>query len=421
MIEDLRRNIENEITILSEISNYSKNLEMAKNPQEKKLIEGAINSLKSNIKSINNSVPGLLNKISLAKKLSPGRETKKPELTKVRLSVGKKEDFVTLSSKEKTRFERELLISKGLIKRLKQKKPERKEEKKIREFKKASGYLKVSNGLFRNVASRLMKKGYFKRLSLELRKANIDILSQTYVAAIFFTSLVAFVVGGAVTALLIYFGFSLLKVVWLILAFPLVTFVMLYTYPSTERKALSRSIDKELPFAVIQMSSISGSGIEPTKIFGIIGLGEDYPYLRKEIRKILNQINLYGYDLVTALNNVSKTTPNIKLSELFSGLSTTISSGGDLSEFFEKRAESLLTNYRLEREKFTKIAETFMDIYISVVIATPMILMLLVVMISVSGIEVGFTTSQIGFLIVFLVALVNIVFLGILHMKQPSY
>ncbi|MEK7124018.1 MAG: type II secretion system F family protein, partial [Patescibacteria group bacterium] len=59
--------------------------------------------------------------------------------------------------------------------------------------------------------------------------------------------------------------------------------------------------------------------------------------------------------------NVSKTTPSTKLSELFSGLSTTITSGGNLGEFFAKRADSLLVTYRLEREKYTKIAETFIN------------------------------------------------------------
>ncbi len=169
------------------------------------------------------------------------------------------------------------------------------------------------------------------------------------------------------------------------------------------------------------MSAISGSGIEPSEIFKIIGLSKEYPFLRKEIRKILNQINLYGYDLVTSLNYVSKNTPSKKLSELLAGLSTTISSGGDLSDFFEKRAETLLVGYRVDREKFTKLAETFMDIYISVVIAAPMILMLLLVMIQVSNINLGFSSTQIGIFIMLIIAVLNVFFIGFLHIKQPTY
>ena len=89
--------------------------------------------------------------------------------------------------------------------------------------------------------------------------------------------------------------------------------------------------------------------------------------------------------------------------------------------FFEKRAETLLLNYRIERENFTKVAETFMDLYISIVIATPMILLLLLVMISVSGIGVGLGVNQMTLLIIFIVAIVNIIFLWILSIRQPSY
>jgi flagellar protein FlaJ len=132
-------------------------------------------------------------------------------------------------------------------------------------------------------------------------------------------------------------------------------------------------------------------------------------------------LNIYGYDLVTALNNVSKNTPSERLAELLNGLSTTIHSGGGLPEFFNQRSETLLATYRLDREKYTKTAETFMDIYISLVIATPIILILLLVMIGVSGIQIGFSPTQMSLMIILIIALVNISFLGVLHVKQPKY
>ena len=109
------------------------------------------------------------------------------------------------------------------------------------------------------------------------------------------------------------------------------------------------------------------------------------------------------------------------LSELFSGLSTTITSGANLQEFFEKRAESLLLNYRLEREKYSNVVETFLDIYISVVIAAPMIFLLLLIMMSVSGLQTGFSSGQMSLLFVTAIAALNVLFLIFLQIKQPSY
>lgn len=293
------------------------------------------------------------------------------------------------------------------------------------EFRQARGYLKLSNKLFLNKANKLISKGRFSSLGLEIKKANIDMLLGSYLSIIFFSMLLSFVISAAVVAVFVFYSgnylLALAKFFWLIIALPALTFLILYFYPSAERKSQSRKIEQELPFAVIHMSAISGSGISPSEIFRIIGLSREYPYLRKEIKKVLNQINIYGYDLITALNNTAKTTPSVKLAELFNGLSAAIQSGGELSAFFDKRAETLLLNYRLEREKYTRTAETMMDIYITVVIATPMILMLLLVMIAVSGINIGLGITELTFVIVSIVALVNVLFLGFLQIKQPSY
>ena len=92
-----------------------------------------------------------------------------------------------------------------------------------------------------------------------------------------------------------------------------------------------------------------------------------------------------------------------------------------LKGFFEKRSETLLLNYRLEREKYTRLVETFLDIYISIVIAAPMIFLLLLVMIFISGIEVQLSSSLISVIFVGGVAILNIVFLVFLQTKQPAY
>ena len=432
MIEELKKNIETEIDILREISNYSRRFDYA-DKNEKKLLIEAIISLKNSMKIINNSIPSILTNISIVKKLPIKNEI--TNLDKIDYKRGASEIRITLKSNDKAKFFKELSISEGLIRRLKARSKIKKE--KFEEFKAARGYLKFSNKLFLIRAIKLIKRGYFNSLSSELRKANINILFETYVAMIFSSAFLSFIFSIALSFFLLFFNISstspfvtyfngdylsrLAYIFWIPLATPIIVFASLYFYPSTEKSSIARKIEQELPFAVIHMSAISGSGIEPSKIFKIIGLNKEYPFLRKEVRKVLNQINLYGYDLVTALTNTSRNTPSSKLAELFSGISTTIHTGGSLQEFFEKRSEGLLVGYRLEREKYTKLAETFMDIYISVIIATPMILMLLLVLISVSMLHVGFSQTQLTILIITLIALINIIFLGFLHLKQPAY
>ncbi len=432
MIEELKNNINTEIEMIKELSAYTKKLEFAK-AEDRKLLESATDSLKSSIKILNRSVPSLLDQISPIKKLQA--TVKATGIQKVQFQRSDSSMQVALKEVDKDKFIQELSISENLIRKLKKKQGLALEP--YGEFKAARGYLRYANRFFLNTANKLIEKGRFKTLALEIKKANLDILFSTYVAMIFLTTFLSIFVALFLTIFFLFFniGFNapfvtsysgdymlrFLKIFWIIFAVPLATFFTLYFYPSTEKSSLSKRIDQELPFAVIHMSAISGSGIEPSEIFRIIGLSKEYPFLRGEIRKVMNQINIYGYDLTTALNNVAASTPSTKLAELFNGLSTTINSGGDLSIFFEKRAETLLLNYRLERERYTKVAETFMDIYISVVIASPMILMLLLVMISVSGISVPFSISELTLIIVSIVAFINIIFLGFLQVKQPGY
>ena len=133
---------------------------------------------------------------------------------------------------------------------------------------------------------------------------------------------------------------------------------------------------------------------------------------------MINEINLYGYDFVSALKNTSKNSPSKKLSELLNGLATTITSGGDLTNFFDERAETLLFNYRLEQERSSRTAETFMDIYISLLIAAPMILMLLMIIMKISGLGITMSFLTISLLISLVVIIVNIIFLAFLHLKK---
>ncbi|MBS3091267.1 type II secretion system F family protein [Candidatus Pacearchaeota archaeon] len=434
MIEELRKNIDTEIEILREIAKYVNILNESKGLHERKMLSESIDSLIESLRMINNSIPEILNNISVAKRLPSSTDATNLSRISYRKTDGT--ISVVLNAHDKERFLKELSISEHLIKKLK-KGQKNKESVQQQGFKSTRGYLKLSNKLFLETAKNLIEKGKFRTLAIEIKRANFDLLLESYVAMIFFTTLMSVFAGIILMFFFLFFNIEidwpiitlysggllirLAKVIFIPIILPVATFIFLYIYPSTEKDTIAKKIERELPFATIHMSAISGSGIAPTEIFRIIGISKEYPYMGKEIRKVLNQINLYGYDLVTALTNVSKITPSSKLSELFSGLTTTISSGGGLQGFFEKRAETLLTDYRLERERYTHVAETFMDIYITVVVAAPMILMLLLIMIYMTGFAISFTPQQMTLIMIGIIGLINILFIGLLQSKQPGY
>ncbi|MDP4039470.1 MAG: type II secretion system F family protein [Candidatus Pacearchaeota archaeon] len=424
MIDDLRRNIDKEIKMTAELNKYF-DRSLLTQGDEKRIYLGLVKSLINQIKILNNVVPDLLN-ISLASKLTP---------PSVELPLKEENYEFAISGKGKDEFLKELNISENLINKLK--KRDYKKEKNEEIFKKPNLYGKFANKFFLDFSEKLIKKGKLKALIFNVRRSNMNILGATYISMMLFSLVVAFLIGVLVFIFFIFFEVSFavpfinsfdgnylirtIKLLWIPFMFSLVSFIGFYSYPGAEKSALGKRIDSELPFVVIHMGSISGSGIEPLEILKIIATSKEYKYAGMEVRKLINQTNVYGYDLSTALRNVAHTTPSVKFAELLNGIGVTINSGGGMQNFFEKRAESLLLEYRLEREKSTKTSETFMDLYISIVIATPMILLMVLMMVAVSGIKTGFSPQQMTIAIIGIVTIINILFLTFLHLKQPAY
>lgn len=431
-LSQLKENISKENEIVKELTYLFNHLESAEREEEKKMVLSQIKKLENFLKNTNDNIAKNLEKIFLVRPLKFKEEKislpvkTKPVLEKEKKVIEEKilrKYELPKKWKELTQLEREV------IKRIK-----KKEGRTIgREIKKPSKYIQLSNRFFSEFSKSLAEKEMFKPLEKDLRKTNLEFTIQSYISVMFFTLIISAGIAMLIFLPLLFISFEefpaiaiasdiparLLKFIWIIFVIPMGTFAFLYLYPSAEKKSLENGINQELPFATIHMSAISGSMIEPSKIFNIIITTKEYPNLEKEFTKLINLVNVYGYDLVTALKNIAINNPSKKLADLLNSLATTITSGGGLPDFFEKRAQSLLFEYRLEREKYTKTAETFMDIYISVVIAAPMIFMLLLVIMRVSGLGIPISSTMIALIIIFGVSMMNVFFLIFLNLKQP--
>ena len=445
LIQKLGKNILREKKIVSELIslfNYFKNID---NPEEKRMISSQVMILKKSLQKTGQEIIDSAEKISLFKPLYPGQKTRPPIPAKPASISAVPAKPASISAVPAKPLISQQAIPKKKDKKLKPDSLEKltlerikKKEKKIvkKKEKKPSKYIKISSNFFYNTSMSFIKKGMFRKLKRDLIKANIEFVPATYISVIFFTTIMSVIASLFITLFFLFFnlsalppfitsieesiGIRFLKIFWILFVIPALTFIFVYVYPSLEKKSLETKINRELPFAAIHMSSISGSMIEPSKIFNIIISTKEYPNLEKEFIKLQNEINIYGYDLVTALRNRSFNSPSRKLADLFNGLATTITSGGNLPEFFKERSQTLLFEHRLEMEKQLKTAETLMDIYISVVIAAPMVLMLVLMMMRISGLGIALSPSMISLVMILAVSLVNIFFLTFLHIKQPK-
>jgi Flp pilus assembly protein TadB len=446
--EKLRAVIAREKKMIAEISslgNYMKSADIG----EQRIIDSQIDMINQTIRKANEEIPVILDRINLNQypQLNvPGKmqftqmnpETPKveePAIGRTPLKSLPEPVSVDTTSEEagKTYTLRELKpagLEKVTIKRM------RKKEKKpvVVKEREPSMYVKTASQMFSKTVEKVLNKKQLDELDRDLIKASLQFTSKGYISTILLTTCISFFAGILIGVFFYFFSITpnlpiivkntgaaatrLLISLAIILLTPVLTFVIMYMYPGMEKGSTEHRIDEELPFATIHMSAISGSMIDPSKIFSIILITHEYPFLEREFKKLINEINLYGYDLVSALRNSAYNTPSKKLSELLNGLATTINSGGYLPEFFDKRSQTLMFENRLEQEKKNRAAETFMDIYISLVIAAPMILMILLMMMKISGLGISMSTSMITVIMVLAVTMINLVFLGFLQLKK---
>jgi len=427
MFEDLKKNIEQEKKIVVDM--HAIYISMQNDAGNQAFYLSSLRALSEQLVLLNRAVPGLLKewspvakfvqKPSLPLRAVATKSTLPVQKETVKMSyvspATKEKRYITINKDDKKEFLKKLKLSEGALVGIRNMKA-----------KKAgtvvggpNSYTKISNKTFRGLSDKLIPQ--FGSLAKDLKKANIRFLLSSYLSMMLMSMMIAFVVGFLIFIVMIIVSLS--NWVYVVLPFGLAGLVLagFYLYPASEAGSIQKKISQELPFATIHMAAIAGSNIEPTKIFKIIARSKEYPNIGKEIRKVLTQIDVYGYDLVTSLKNVAGRTSNKLLAELFSGLATNIATGGALKNYLEKKSENFLIDYKLERQKYADLAGTFMDVYISILIAAPLVLMMMFIVMNVAQLNMGSLsiTALLALSIVGIV-IVNIIFLVVLNMKQPK-
>ena len=433
MFEDLKKNLEQEKKIVADM--YAIQISMQNDASNKDFYVSSLRALSEQLVLLNRAVPGLLKEwspilASQEKSAVGSRQSavggvvnkvvkipvKKETVKMSYISPATKEKrYITINKKDKKEFLKKLKISEGALVGINKMKAKGSGIV----VGKPSSYARFSNKMFRDTSDKLIPQ--FDSLAKDLKKANIRFLLSSYLSMAIMSMMIAFIVGFLVFALMMVI--SLTNWIWFVLPFGLSGLVLavFYLYPASAASSVQKKISGELPFVTIHMAAIAGSNIEPTKIFKIIAASSEYPNTGKEIRKVITQIEVYGYDLVTSLKNVASRTSNKKLAELFSGLATNISSGGALKNYLEKKAENFLMDYKLERNKYSDLAGTFMDVYISILIAAPLVLMMMFIVMNVAGLGMGgLSITTLLVLSIVGIVIVNIIFIVVLNMKQPK-
>ena len=263
---------------------------------------------------------------------------------------------------------------------------------------------------------------YFYDLKEDIIKANMNFTLDEYLSMSMLTCLISFILGNVFFMILFNIFTTFLTSFFLSITISIgITaslFFILYIYPSSVVKIRENKIEKSLPFAVSYLTTISSGGGSPINMFKILSEFKEYGEVSKESRNIVRNVNVFGGTFLSAITKQSKITPSKNFRELLWGISSVVSSGGDLTNFLRQKSESLMNIYEGKIKKYSQNLSLIVEIYLTLIITSSIFFITLSSVInSITG-GVGIAALQ-SFVVFILLPFVSIGFMAFIRILSP--
>jgi archaeal flagellar protein FlaJ len=178
---------------------------------------------------------------------------------------------------------------------------------------------------------------------------------------------------------------TVVVVIFSLLVFGGITYAIFIVYPSVVAGNRRRNIDATLPYAINYITAMSTSGITPAEVFRQLGNSPIYGESSVESRYISREIDIFGRDLIDAIRIVSASTPSLRLKEFLQGAMASISSGGNLTDYFRNKANQYALENRQTQKMFLDTLALIAESYVTAMVAGTLFLIILQSIMSVLG------------------------------------
>jgi flagellar protein FlaJ len=270
----------------------------------------------------------------------------------------------------------------------------------------------------------------FKDLEQTLQQSGLKINFKAYVSLTVLASLlislsvavvlpvVLFFVSNVplVSAILFGFGGALFTSAFSVISF--------YLYPVYCADKQKRELDDELPFTTGYMAILANAGVSPEKIFHSLSNLNVPLAASTEAKEVVKNINLFGLDVISALEKASSRTPSEKFRETIEGIISTIHTGGNLGAFLREKFRTAMKLKRLSLKKYADSLSVLSEVYVALLLTGPLLLVIMVSVMSVlGGGELGMLSPDLllSLLTYLLIPVCAVIFLIILDATSPKW
>jgi len=246
----------------------------------------------------------------------------------------------------------------------------------------------------------------FEDLRPSLLRSGKRVHFEAYVSLIVFTAIIALVVGfSAITIIGLVLHGEVIIILLLALAAGLISgatgFGVMYALPSINADSRKRNMDEELPYTMSQMAVLAAAGLAPDRIFRSLAQTEDKSVVAEEAKTILRDVDMLGFDLLTALANARERSPSKHFADFVEGFTATTRSGGDLRKYLLSSAKEVMELRRISAKQLVETLGMLAESYVSMLVVFPLILLIMFSVMGLVGGSVG------GFSVFSIMALVT--------------
>ena len=252
--------------------------------------------------------------------------------------------------------------------------------------------------------------GELKSMQDNLSRASVKITFDAYLGLMAFSTILAVFLGFVISLLI----FSILLLFVPAFIFSIIAamiagisaFGACYVYPLIKISSKVRKIDANLPLTANFMAVLASSGMPPERIFRSLAYVGDEFGVGEEMRRAIADTELMGLDLKDALKRASVRSSSRKFGAMIDGIVTTSYMGGDLASFLRDESEKAKKLRVASMKSFLDNLASMAEVYVSFMIALPLILVVLLSVMSFlggGGMPAGIDPQTLLLLITFIV------------------
>jgi flagellar protein FlaJ len=231
----------------------------------------------------------------------------------------------------------------------------------------------------------------FKDLDQDLQKSGLKVNFKAYVSLTILTSFLITLPVAIVTSLLLFFVFNMPLGSALLFGVGAALFTWAPSifgfclYPVYRADKHRRELDDELPFTTGYMSILASAGVSPEKIFYSLSTLNEPLAASIEAKDVIRHINLFGLDVISALEKTSSRTPSEKLRETIEGMISTIHTGGNLGAFLREKFKMHMKLKRMALKKYADSLSVLSEVYVALLLTGSLLLIIMLSVMSMLG------------------------------------